>query len=310
MTRFSQVLSLLLAAQLLISVAVFWPREERGNQDARSAILSLSQDSIDRIEISDGSGDVQLLRGDQGWTLPDYFSLPVDQASTETVLTALPSQPRGWPVASSDSAAERFEVAEDRYQRRVRFYQTDSLVGEIYLGSSPGFRKVHSRPGDNRQVYAIEFSSFDLPMGQADWLDKRVLQLDADITAFTGLDYQITQSQDASWKDPEGAPAQQADVDQLINGLKGLRVTAAADPATTELLRQMEVPANLKVTTASGNYGFRLFEIEDAHYIQREDIPVFFSISAFDYDRLNKVSAASLFPPAAEPSTESETPEG
>lgn len=302
MTRISQVLSLLLAVQLLIAAAVFWPKQDRGDQDARAAILALETEAIDRIDISDGDSSVQLARSGGGWILPEYFSLPVATSRVDKVLKDLPSQRRGWPVASSDSAVTRFEVDEASYQRRVGFYSADTLAGEIFLGSSPGFRKVHSRPGGDRQVYAIEFSSFELPTTNTDWLDKSLLQVDASITSLTGLDFRLTPSDGDTWAAEDGTVAAAEEVNKLINGLTSLRVTGAADPATTEMLAQMDVPANLRVSTDAGDYEFRLFEIEDAYYIQRSDIPVFFSISAFDHDRLNTVSAVSLFEAASEPS--------
>jgi hypothetical protein len=45
----------------------------------------------------------------------------------------------------------------------------------------------------------------------------------------------------------------------------------------------------------AGRYEYRLFEIEDSYYVQRSDIPVYFSLNAFDYDRLNDASAESLY---------------
>ena len=50
-------------------------------------------------------------------------------------------------------------------------------------------------------------------------------------------------------------------------------------------------------TRSSGDssYEFRLFEIEDAYYIKRSDIDIYFSLSALDYDRLNDVIEYNAF---------------
>ena len=49
------------------------------------------------------------------------------------------------------------------------------------------------------------------------------------------------------------------------------------------------------MTAGGRSYAFRLYEMEDSYFIQRADIPVFFSLSAYDYERLNDVNATSLF---------------
>jgi len=279
MSRLTQSLSLLLGLQLLVTAAVFWPREDAGDRDARSAILDLAIDRIDRIEVSDSNGSVVLSHTDSGWVLPDYFSLPVSASRLDTVLQTLPAKTRGWPVARSSGALERFEVSESNFQRRIRYRAGEDLAGELYLGSSPGFRKVHSRPGDDESVYAIEFSSYEVPASDAEWLEKTLLQLDADISEITGLDYHIEAAGDDSWKNADGVTAEASVVSRLINGLASLRVTAVADAATTETLAQMDVPPTLSVATGSGRLEYRLFEMDDAHYVQRSDRPVFFSIS-------------------------------
>ena len=81
----------------------------------------------------------------------------------------------------------------------------------------------------------------------------------------------------------------------MVNGLTGLRVNGAADIATAAILKEMDVPPTLTAQTDAGRLEYRLFEIEDAYYIQRSDIPVYFSISGYDYDRLDEVSADSLY---------------
>ena len=54
---------------------------------------------------------------------------------------------------------------------------------------------------------------------------------------------------------------------------------------------------------------YRWYEMDEAHFIQRSDIPVYFALSSLDYDRLNDVNAASLYPAAdAEEEADQDTP--
>ena len=81
----------------------------------------------------------------------------------------------------------------------------------------------------------------------------------------------------------------------LVSGLGGLRVTGAADIATAAVLDELDAPPTLVAQSGEQRHEYRLYEIEDAYYVRRSDIPVYFSLGAFDYDRLNDVSAESLY---------------
>ena len=152
---------------------------------------------------------------------------------------------------------------------------------------------------DGDAIYAVPFNSFDVPADANGWLDKRLLQV-ADISAVTGLDYSLRRA-DGAWRGDDERIPDAAAVEDLVNGLESLRVTSAADIATASILEEMSAPPTLTVEAGGRRYAFRLYEIEDAYYIQRDDIPVFFSLSAFDYDRLNDVDAETLYPPTEEP---------
>ncbi len=301
MNRLGNILTLVLALQLLLVVAVFWPRADEGENDARTPLLALVTDNIDRIVISDAESSLLLTRTGDSWQLPEYHALPIDEQKLRRALENLPTLARGWPVASSSVAKERFEVAEDGFQRKLEFFSVGDSSAALYLGTSPGFRKVHTRIEGSDAVYAVEFNTFDLPVQPAEWLDKTLLQL-ADVQAVTGLDYSIRKNSEA-WSGASEQAPEQTEVDKLINGLTSLRVTAAVDIATAAIFDEMDVPPTLTVETGSGDFDIRLYEIEDAYYIQRADIPVYFSLSQFDYDRLNEVNSSSLFPTPDEQAT-------
>jgi hypothetical protein len=306
MNRLRKLLTLLLAVQLLLVAIVFWPRSDQAEISASSSLLALNSEAVQRIIISDSQSDVVLARTDAGWVMPEYHGLPTDPARLQRVLEELPALERGWPLASTAAAKNRFEVAEDNFQRAVNYIADEQSLGKILLGTSPGFRKVHTRPVDSDDVFAVTFSSFELPVVAAQWLDKNLLQV-AELNAVRGLDYQIRR-QDQGWSSDNGTAPVQAEVDKLINGLSNLRVTAAADIAMAAELQQMAVPPTLIVETTRGTLEYRLYQVDAERYIQRNDIPVFFSLSDLDFDRLNQVNAASLYP--AEAPTDAAAPAG
>ncbi len=294
MNRSSNILTLVLVCQLLLVAMVFWPVNNEAEDTAGHPLLDLQAEAIDRIIIADGTTSVVLARQGDNWRLPNYHALPVDRQKLKRSLHDLPALARGWPVTGSVTAANRFEVAEDTFQRQVEYFGNEESAGSLYLGTSPGFRKVHTRIAGNDAVYAVEFNTFDLPATGAQWLDKTLLRVPA-VQAVQGLDYRIIKSADG-WQGASGDVPAQTEVDKLVNGLTSLRVTEAADIATAAIFTEMDVPATLSIESSGGSYEFRLFEIEGAYYVQRSDIAVYFGLSAMDYDRLNEVTAASLFP--------------
>ncbi len=294
MNRPNTILTLVLACQLLLVVAVFWPDSNEGKDTAMHPLLDLQADSIDRIIIGDGTTSVMLARKGDGWRLPNYHGLPVDQKKLNRALMDLPALARGWPLTSSTTAANRFEVAEGNFQRQVEYFTEGESAGSLYLGTAPGFRKVHTRIAGDNAVYAVEFNTFDLPAQAAEWLDTSILQM-TDVQVVQGLDYRIVKT-NAGWRGKADNTPLQSEVDKLVNALTSLRVTAAVDLATATIFRNMDAPPTLSVESSQGSYALRLYEMEDAYYIQRDDIAVYFNLSAFDYDRLIEVTAVSLFP--------------
>ena len=45
-----------------------------------------------------------------------------------------------------------------------------------FLGTSPGFRKVHARLEGDKQTYAIDFNAFDAPVDADQWYDTEILK--------------------------------------------------------------------------------------------------------------------------------------
>ena len=301
MKRLTNKLLLVLAVQLLALVWVFWPSALPGAEDAEKPLLTVAVEQVDRLLISDADSNLEMRRDEDAWRMPEYHNLAVQDSLVERLLAELPGMGRGFPIAGSSGAKPRFEVAEDNFQRRVQYFAGEEQLAQLFLGTSPGFRQIHVRPGQEDLIYSIEFNSYDLPVNSTHWLDKTLLQVE-EPSAISGLDYRIHRSED-QWLGEDGDAASETAVERLTNGLASLRVTGAADAETTAILEEMAPPV-LSVSAGDTAYYYRLYEIEDAYYMRRSDIPVFFALSKFDYDRLNDTNASMLFPPADEDAAE------
>ena len=115
------ILSVLLAVQLAIAAALIFVRAGAAGESP-DRLLALDGATVDRVVLTDGeSGEVTLERGETGWTTAD--GLPADDTKVSELIETFGSMDAPWPVASTQGARERFEVDDDRFQRRVRFYQ-------------------------------------------------------------------------------------------------------------------------------------------------------------------------------------------
>ena len=306
MKRLTNNLLIVLAVQLLALVWVFWPSALPGAEDAEKPLLTLAGGQVDRLLISAADSKLEMRRDKDAWRMPDYHNLLVQDSLVERLLAELPGMSRGFPIAGSSGAKQRFEVAEDNFQRRVQYFAGAEQLAQLFLGTSPGFRQIRVRPGQEELVYSIEFNSYDVPVNSTHWLDKTLLQVE-EPSAISGVDYRIRRSED-QWLGEDGtAVSGETAMKSLSNGLASLRVTGAADAETTAILEEMAAPPVLSVSAGDTAYYYRLYEIEDAYYIRRSDIPVFFALSKFDYDRLNDSNASTLFPPPEEAAAEPES---
>ena len=223
--------------------------------------LEFDADAVDMLSVSGGAGgggegdegsegNVVLAKKDDAWRLPD--DLPADAAKVDEVIKKLADASAGWPVATSVSVQERFELVEDNHQRRLTLSAGGETVADIYLGTSPGYRKTHARRVDDDNIYAITFSNYQAGMKESDWLDKALLRPDG---ALTGLRYDsafaeppapvfaLTKNEEGVWAAASGAALDQAKVETLAGRFTGLTVTDVSDVAAEEVLAEVSEEA-------------------------------------------------------------------
>lgn len=307
------VLGIVLGLQLVLAGTLFW-----GSQEPVVAVneplVKVGWESVDAVEI-DGEDEASLTlkkEGDQ-WLTSD--GLPVVSVRIESLLSTLAELETGWPVASSESAAERFEVANDRYKRKIKLYGDEQPLGAILVGTSPGFNQSHVRlPGED-DIFALKLSVFDAPAEVDTWLDTKLLRPEGEVLGITYRDH-LLEKKDGKWPPAPGqeqsedgdavaddaAPRDQErkaedafDPAKFSAALRDLRVAglaeniAALDASETENAtenEQMIVVTKWKIRTDKSNYDYELLKKGDQHYIRRSDYPHTFRLSQTHFDSL------------------------
>ena len=256
-----------LAIQVAIVAALIAVRS--GGTVEPEPFLEFDAAAVDALSVSGDQGEVALAKQDDAWQLPD--GLPADGAKVDDVIEKLADAAGGWPVATSASVHERFELTEESHQRRVKLSAGGDTVADIYLGTSPGYRKTHARRADDDNIYAITFSNYEAGMKDADWLDKSLLRPDG---ALTGLHYHgamaesatplfaLTKDEEGVWTAASGAALDQAKVETLAGRFTGLTVTGVSETTPDEVLAA--VPADEETPDAEAAAADDAAGVDDA----------------------------------------------
>ncbi|MCB1845932.1 MAG: DUF4340 domain-containing protein [Halieaceae bacterium] len=169
-------LVLLLGVQLVAAGLLYRAGLQPADEYEARPLLAVDSGAVDRLVIADGDTETVLVRqGDDGWRLPALGDLPADSALVQAALDQVAATRIQWPVTTTAASHERFDVAGDDYQRKVQLFSGDRLVGGFYLGTAPGFRRVHLRNLEGDEVYVVEMNVSDLPATGEAWLEQTPL---------------------------------------------------------------------------------------------------------------------------------------
>jgi hypothetical protein len=295
----SPALFVVLLLQLGILATLYWPAPEQGVQPGSEALLPATLSQLDEWQISDNEGrSVALLRAAGGWVLPDLGGLPADSDKVNTALAQLGAIRSEWPIATSEAAQQRFAVAPYLFERKLTWIREGKSLATLYLGTAPGFRRVHARNAEQAAVYSITFNAFDVPANPNDWLDKTLLQV-SDPLQVAGPGYRL-QRQGDSWSGAAGEAADERELEALLNALAYLQVDGVAGQEQANTLDITQPQLALSIGTEAGEQQLSLYSAGDKHFARSSRYPgQAFSISAYDFDRFSTVDAERLLSPPA-----------
>ncbi len=178
MNRTVSVLTALVVVQLALTVALAFSGQDYGAFRSDQKLMALDVEAVDRIVIQGEEGQsVEMSKDGDKWFLPDLDRFPVAPQPAEALLTKVAELTKGWPVATSSSAADRFKVGAEKFERKLTFFGDNRKIGTLFLGTSPSFRKVNARVSGEDEIYNITFNSYEASAKSEDWVDKDFLNL-------------------------------------------------------------------------------------------------------------------------------------
>jgi hypothetical protein len=290
--RWVTALLLVLLIQCGIVAAVFWPQESLQQQSATRTFAPFPVNAIDELHISDEfDNEAVLVRSGERWLLPDMENLPADAARVDALLHTLTTQTGIWPIAQSSAARQRFQVADYHYQKRLTLLSSGQELGTLYLGTSPGFRKVHARNAQQDEIYSIAFNTFEIPAINDGWLDTRLLQVRAPLRIDTDL-YNLY-FENGRWMSATGGTPDKAELNTLLSTLRDLQVVGVAGEDLQRDLSAAEADLVMTVQSLAGDVTLEIVTRSGEHFIHSSEFPLFFTCAA-DCEQLTGVDAGRV----------------
>ncbi len=288
MNRLVTTLLLVLLIQCTIVATVYWPQPGPMQTPLQQPLVPWRPDIIDEIRIGDEYDNEATLvkKGDQ-WILPELQNLPADAGKVDKLLERITDPDNGWPIGQSAVARQRFQVADYRYQRRLDFLGGGAQFTTVYLGTSPGFRKVHARRKGQDAIYGISFNSFDAPAVSGAWLEPRLLQIRTPLS-ITADSYSLNRDS-GDWLSGAGLAPDARELEALLVALRSLQVGGVAGQDMQRELSQAEADLVLQVRSLAGAVTLEFFTVHDEHFINSSEYALFFKLSAYDFDRLSGI---------------------
>ena len=135
MKKWIFVLSGLLAAQLVLAMILGLTGEDYGTFQAEEKLLSFDKQTVSGLRIADGTNSVELKKQEGNWLLPNSGNFPAGQRKVEQLLDTLAALEKGWPVARTQGAAQRFAVDKEQFERKLILVSDDESRTTLYVGS-------------------------------------------------------------------------------------------------------------------------------------------------------------------------------
>ncbi len=311
MKKWISILGGLLVVQLVVAVAVNVDDQDYGAFEAKEKLLGFDKQKVDRLLIEDDKASVTLQRSAGKWVLPDADDFPAKQESVDDLLDKLAGLEKGWPVATTSSAGRRFKVAEDAYEKRVTLFTGDQVSGRLYVGTSPGFRKVHVRSDDEDRVFMAELNAWEVDAQIDDWINKDLLGLDeadmaqVDIAGKVTLQRQEGKLQLSGLAEQESTNSEEAQ--SLLDKLGKLRIQSLMSKEEGAKYAQQDPVLDISVTLTDGKalrYKFYGVESDSKYLLMRSDMDRYFEVASYMVDPLKQASREKLVvnePPQASP---------
>ena len=168
----NQILAAVLAVQIALVAAVFWPRPAAsGNSGPLWADFKAAD--VTSLTISDAEDHkVTLAKSGEAWVLPEADDYPADSTKVTPLLEKIEKVKTNRLVTQTEASHPRLKVASDDFNSLLEIKLKDDATHQLYVGSSTGASATHIRADDQSEVYLTgDLTSFDASAQASAWVD-------------------------------------------------------------------------------------------------------------------------------------------
>jgi hypothetical protein len=299
-------LSALLVAQLALALLLGLRGTDLAPAAAQGVLLDFPRDAVSQIRIAGADGDeVELVRAEGVWRLPALGDFPAASFKVAGLLDKIAAAERRLPVATSAEALRRFRVADDAFERRIRLAADGRELGVLYLGDSPGFRRLFVRVDGEQAVHEAEIGLFDAPSAASDWADRTALHLDEDSIRRVELADITLERVEHGWQLADLAPGEALDQAAAARAVRQLANLSFAAVLGTEALPEygLDTPAlSIRILLTSGEViEYRVSRTESPIALAVSGRQQIFELADYTGRDLAELTRASLLSPPLKP---------
>lgn len=278
----------MLTMQLGFAMLLDMTGKTYGAFEPKEKLLAFDPTAVDGLRIESDKASVVLSKQDGKWSLPESDNFPADQSAVKRLLEKLAALQKGWPVATTTSAARHFKVADGEFERKLTLLSDDKAKAILYVGTSPGFRKVNVRPEGGDAVYAVTFNTWEVNAKPDDWIDKEILKLDETTVKKVEMPGIVLQREgdalELSGLEDKQA-TNQKEAKDLVDKLTGLRIESLLGSEAKPEYQQDEPSLEIKLTRDNGDeltYRFSKPEVGNYYVLKRSDLSPYFKVAEFE----------------------------
>ncbi len=301
MAKQTNILILIFVLQLALAVGLMFTGTDSGAFVSKEKLLAIKLENIEKITVEQkGSPALIMNKSANGWLLPDYYDFPVASDKLDGVTDKLFDASVSWPVATTQAATKRFKVADDDFEKKLVVAAQGGKSNTLYLGTSPGFKKIHARLGDNDNIYAIKFSAYELADKASDWADQNYLHLDtAEISTIKLPGLELNREGDGFQLKglAENQQANASQVQILVSKLSNLSFQEVLGKTDKPEYKQAEPELVYSLSVKKGgqrSYTFSKWADKEDYVLKPSDTAYYFKVAKTTVDSLKEFSREKL----------------
>jgi hypothetical protein len=235
MNKRNQILSVVLAVQLVLGVILFFPRSSSRAAHGGPLLANFSPSDVVELTIKDSADHEVVLdkNSDGTWVVPSVGNYPLQAGRAETLLQKIKDLQADRLIATSQSSQKRLKVDSKDFEKLIVIKRADGKEDRLYIGSSAGANATHMRLNDDSNVYLTSgLASWEAGTLVSSWVDLTYFSVPQDNVVGVKLEnpngtFEFTKA-DGDWTLAGLGPDEQLNPDSvtsLLNRVAQVRMT-------------------------------------------------------------------------------------